>query len=268
MEANKSRWRGISIVEVVTVFVLILVWLWTFQLTSLAARQATLTRWNYIGQTAFFIVPLVIMLVRRKSPRSYGLTVANARRDAVLGLGLSTAVCLPTIVALAVGWLVAKPLGGTFIANTLFFQWVFSGFGEEFLFRGYFQSRINEEFGRPWKLGMLEFGPGLLVVTLLFGLAHLLNPFNPMLGHFGLDWVSFVTTTSVGAFLGVLREKTGSVIAPAIVHGSDALWGGDFTQPARVVFLAAAVGWGIAWYFLISLCSSRSDPPKETLTLG
>jgi membrane protease YdiL (CAAX protease family) len=268
VKANRGHLRGISIVEIIAIFILILVSLWTFQLTTLAARQAKLLHWNYIGQATFFILPLVVIFVRRRDPRSYGITVANAGRDAVLGLGLSTAVCLPAVGALAGGWLILRPLDGMSIANALFFQLIFSGFGEELLFRGYFQSHINEEFGRPWRFGAIAFGPGLLVVTLLFGLAHLLNPFNPMLGHFGLDWGSFATTASIGAFLGLVREKSGSLIAPAIVHGSDVLWGGYFMQPARVVFLAAAVGWAIAWFFLIWFSSSQPEPPKNSMTLG
>lgn len=263
MKAYPSRWRGISIVEIIAVFLLILVWLWTLQLTPLAAWQARLSHWNYLGQAAFFLVPLVLLFVRRSDPRSYGLTVAHAGRDALWGLGLSTAVCLPTVVALAVGWLVFRPLDGRFVANTVFFQLIFSGFGEELLFRGYFQSRVNEEFGRPWRIGTVAFGPGLLVVTLLFGVAHLLNPFNPLAGHYGLDWVTFATTTSIGAFLGLLREKTGSLLAPALVHGADILWGGTFTQPNRVVFLAAAAGWALAWYVLIASCGSRSGQEAQ-----
>ena len=33
------------------------------------------------------------------------------------------------------------------------------GFGEEIKYRGYFQSRINQEYGRPWKVFGISFGP-------------------------------------------------------------------------------------------------------------
>ncbi len=46
-------------------------------------------------------------------------------------------------------------------------QFFVSGFGEETFYRGYIQSRINAEFGRPYTFKEVRFGPGLL------------NPFDP-----------------------------------------------------------------------------------------
>ncbi|MBN1402544.1 MAG: CPBP family intramembrane metalloprotease [Anaerolineae bacterium] len=50
---------------------------------------------------------------------------------------------LPIVVALAMGGLSAVTV------STVFWQFVFSGFGEEFVWRGYVQSRLNQAFGRP-----------------------------------------------------------------------------------------------------------------------
>jgi hypothetical protein len=44
------------------------------------------------------------------------------------------------------------------IRINLVFQFFFAGFGEEILFRGYMQSRLNEDFGRPWRLRGVSFG--------------------------------------------------------------------------------------------------------------
>jgi len=73
------------------------------------------------------------------------------------------------------------------IGSTIVFMFYFAGFGEEILFRGYFQSRLNEDFGRPWRTKGVSFGPGLLITSPLFAVPHVLNPFNPLVGKFELD---------------------------------------------------------------------------------
>jgi membrane protease YdiL (CAAX protease family) len=48
----------------------------------------------------------------------------------------------------------------------------------EVFFSGYAQSRLNEAFGRPWRTLGVAFGPSLLITAFVFGLVHLLNPFD------------------------------------------------------------------------------------------
>jgi len=98
------------------------------------------------------------------------------------------------------------------IAGFVFFLF-FVGFGEELLFRGYIQSRLNLVFGRPFQFFGVHWGWGLIIASLLFGFMHFFNPHNP----YHLWWV-FGTFFS-GLLFGLIREKTGSVVAPAIIHG-------------------------------------------------
>jgi membrane protease YdiL (CAAX protease family) len=101
--------------------------------------------------------------------------------------------------------------------------WLFfgAGFGEEVFFRGYVQSRVNQAFGRPFRLRFLglEFGPGLIVASLLFGFIHALNTVDYFTGRLDFAWLWCVTNFFTGLFLGCLREKTGSILPGAIVHG-------------------------------------------------
>jgi membrane protease YdiL (CAAX protease family) len=105
--------------------------------------------------------------------------------------------------------------------------WLFfgAGFGEEILFRGYCQSRINEAFGRPWTLLRVQFGPGLLVSSLLFGFIHALNTVDYFAGQFSFAWLWMLVNFFAGLFLGVLRERTGSIFPGAIVHGLGDVFG-------------------------------------------
>lgn len=100
----------------------------------------------------------------------------------------------------------------TRIAGFVFFLF-FVGFGEELLFRGYIQSRLNLVFGRPFQLFGVHWGWGLIIASLLFGFMHYFNPYNP----YHLWWVFW--TFFSGLLFGLIREKTGSVVAPALIHG-------------------------------------------------
>lgn len=105
------------------------------------------------------------------------------------------------------------------VVSTVIWQFLFSGFGEEFYWRGYFQSRINQEYGRPFSFLGIPFGVGLIVASLLFGISHGLNPSNILSGRLTFDfWWAFWTFFS-GLFFGLIRKKTGSIIASGIVHG-------------------------------------------------
>jgi membrane protease YdiL (CAAX protease family) len=99
------------------------------------------------------------------------------------------------------------------------FYLLFLGPGEEFLFRGYIQSRLNTAFGRPFRFWGVSWGWGLVITALMFGLMHVLNPFNPFLGKFDLSVWWGVWTIFGGLSKGYIREKTGSILPPAILHG-------------------------------------------------
>jgi membrane protease YdiL (CAAX protease family) len=123
-------------------------------------------------------------------------------------------ISIPAIIAVVLGI-----VGFGIIASTIVFQFYFAGFGEEILFRGYFQSRLNQDFGRPWMIKGVSFGPGLLITSALFGVLHTLNPFNPFIGAFGLDLLWGTTSFFGGLLFGFLREKTGTVLSASLGHG-------------------------------------------------
>jgi len=101
------------------------------------------------------------------------------------------------------------------------------GFGEEIKYRGYFQSRINEEYGRPWKVAGISFGPGLLLVSILFGLSHMgqFGLFNPFEGQFNINPWMGLQAFGGSLFYGLIREKSGSIIPSSIAHGVPSAFG-------------------------------------------
>ncbi len=92
-----------------------------------------------------------------------------------------------------------------------------SAFGESVFFLGYAQSRLNQAFGRPWSLLGVRWGPGLLIAAGFFGLVHGLNTYDCFTGEgrFAWWWAAYAGASLSGAFL---RERTGSIVAPAILH--------------------------------------------------
>ena len=91
---------------------------------------------------------------------------------------------------------------------------VFVAFLEEVFFRGYIQSRLNESFGKPYSFHGVSFGAGLLIAAAIFGLMHPLAAPDET-----TPWAWAVWTATGGLIFGFLREKTGAVVTPAIVHG-------------------------------------------------
>jgi hypothetical protein len=133
----------------------------------------------------------------------------SAGNVAIAGLFL---FCLPAI-SLPSNWTIDKAVA------TLIFYVVFLGPGEEFLFRGYIQSRLNEAFDRPYRFFGVDWGWGVIIASLLFGLFHVLNLPSLFAGNLDLRWLFGFETFFGGLVLGFVREKTGSIVAPALLHG-------------------------------------------------
>lgn len=90
---------------------------------------------------------------------------------------------------------------------------VFVGMAEEFKYRGYIQHRLNMFYGKPFAVLGLRFGWGLILTSLMFGLAHVITPGDP------LHWAWGLWTAVAGFCFGIIREKGGSFLSSALVHG-------------------------------------------------
>jgi hypothetical protein len=115
------------------------------------------------------------------------------------------------LIPLAFVGVVAASAGD--VATTVAAAYLLVAPAEELFFRGYVQSRLNETFGRPFRIADLEWGWGLLGASALFGLWHVLGPGGSAGLPHGL-WTFFA-----GLVFGAVREKSGSVAGPAVLHG-------------------------------------------------
>jgi hypothetical protein len=146
-------------------------------------------------------VPFVALVLRgRPSVPDYGLHA----RELVMFAGLLLVAILLSSVTLRTCPIIGKVL----------YSFLFVGVAEELLARGYFQTRLNKAFGRPFRFLGIQFGWGLIIASGLFGLMHYFSPGNA----FHIPWAVWVTTSSL--IFGMVREKGGSFIASGITHGA------------------------------------------------
>jgi len=163
---------------------------------------------------AIIMIAIFVLIFRKKRKIDRSERILNIRMIFQVVILLIMIGC-PIVVAIIKG----NNVPGI-IAWDLYFL-IMVGFGEEIKFRGYFQSRINEGYGRPWKFFGVSFGPGLLIVSLLFGLSHIIQfgVFNPFLGQYDINpWMGLQAFFG-GFFYGLIREKSESIVASGIAHG-------------------------------------------------
>lgn len=85
---------------------------------------------------------------------------------------------------------------------------------EEIFFRGYAQSRLNLAFGRPFHTLGIQWGWGMVISAALFGLWH--AAMNLLAAS---SWMHALWTFFAGLIFAIVREKSASVLAPALLHG-------------------------------------------------
>lgn len=96
---------------------------------------------------------------------------------------------------------------------------IFVGFGEEILYRGYAHSRLNEAFGTPFRFAGVAFGWGTILAAGVFGLTHV-GILRWILGSSTeVTWAWGVWTFFGGLVFAYVRERSGGILAPALLHG-------------------------------------------------
>ncbi len=125
----------------------------------------------------------------------------------------------------ALGGAAADPwlIVGAHLAVLVAYHLFFVAIPEEFFYRGYVQTRLNELLPRRFLVAGVPFGHGLWIAALFFAFGHSLVEFQ---------WWHFATFFP-GLLFGLMRERSGGVITGAflhaacnvIVHMQDALYG-------------------------------------------
>jgi membrane protease YdiL (CAAX protease family) len=175
----------------------------------------------------FFIVPQLIMTFFNQ----WGLRYQDYPSLAVILSILVLAVCVLmnrgefdsasdrrlVLIALFLVIPICMSFVGGFFSWRLMKEFIWNiavgGFAEEFFYRGYIQSSINQEYTREWKLGKTSFGPGLIVSAILYGISRGIRVMRPWSGVYDFAWGWGFYAFTLGLFYGLIREASGDILA-------------------------------------------------------
>lgn len=183
-------------------------------------RGAGLPDWVLAAVPLLFIyAPVLLCRLRGVDSWSYRLSIP-AFRDVGAWAG---ALKLTALVSAVIG---LPFLGGYHVYQTRLFgaepgaglpdglltlvayQLFFVAIPEEFFYRGYFQTRLNELFPRRWLVFGTPIGWGAVIASAYFAFGHSLVE---------VQWWHFATFFP-GLVFAWMRERTGGVVAGAFFH--------------------------------------------------
>ena len=184
--------------------------------------------YGWISKT-FMIILGIAGVIIHKRPREYGLIPKNLKFDLKWSAYTLIIFTLTSISTITVSFFFdhLRPIKLNVIITDFLWFFIFVGFAEELFFRGYIQSRLNEVFNRRFGSFLwvrFEWMEGTLITgALFFGLPHILTAINPFTGRVALTPLIFMITLSacfIGVVLGVIREKSGDILLPTVIHGA------------------------------------------------
>lgn len=169
---------------------------------------------NWQGKLLEVSWPLVLLaLVPMFTAGATGLTFMTSRRSRVITVILCV---IYVVLNIPLQFSLGAGLSPHVKLPALLYQATMPGLAEEFVYRGMLLMLLDKSFGRPWRLLGTQFGSGLIIVSVLFGLMHGLD-----IQGFGIRqvyWPEMVYAFIMGVILAWLRERTGSVWPGVVFH--------------------------------------------------
>lgn len=167
--------------------------------------------WNWIGKAAAILASAAMfLLLPRGLKAESGVTAAPRPPEWKSVFAVSSGL-------LAFFWSVAllQRSGGGWagMAETVVFQGTMPGLDEELALRGVTLALLVGAFGKPWRVAGVSIGWGALPLVAFFGLVHGYTSIET-----GLNWLTITVTGVAGSGLLWLKERTGSIWVPVIVH--------------------------------------------------
>jgi membrane protease YdiL (CAAX protease family) len=166
----------------------------------------------------WLFLPLAILICFRRSLSEHALDLRLRPPSFAIHLLLGGSLLLlyaliHTAFALATGHHPQPPRLSWHLAQELIEELLVVGVPEEVFFRGYLQTRWNRVLGTPWRLAGARVGPALLLQGVVFAICHLATG----------DWTR-LRVFFFAVLAGWLRERSGSILGPAVYHAVANLW--------------------------------------------
>lgn len=166
--------------------------------------------------TLWLVIPVLWLSLRDRSFEEYGL-----RRGWPGSVGFHVAMVVGVFFPYMLGHYAFAHivLGAEFapripdgLAIAAFEHVFLVALPEEVFFRGYLQTQLDRASGRRWRILGAEFGIGLPLAAVLFGICHIVN-----------GGPARLITAFPGVWYGWLRARTGNVWVPAAYHAASNL---------------------------------------------
>ena len=164
---------------------------------------------SWDGAFAVVLVQIAVLIIVFNIVNTQSYKISNLIKDLIY---LSSIIIIGSLIQISTG----RAISDVFSAFIRFF--IIAAPIEEFFFRGYVQTKLNDVFDARFSLFGVNFGWGLILASLLFGAMHVFNPYNPLLDSYEISLPLGLWTTMFGFILGLIREKTNSLTAPILLH--------------------------------------------------
>lgn len=165
--------------------------------------------WNWTGKVLALLAMLAVVAHPALGFRKSGVTLKQDPR------GLPGALVVSALLVLVFGGLAIAFGGEGGSAEDFAFQLTMPGLEEELFYRGVLLVMLNEVFGRSLRLLGAPMGWAAVVTSLAFGLDH---AFGYGTDGFSFDPLTLALTGGPALILVWLREKTGSLLLPVVLH--------------------------------------------------
>jgi len=164
----------------------------------------------------FLYVPVMVLWMRRRSIDFLTCNLGDFLRSIKIFL-ITAIIVFPIFFLLAHLWQNIVMRESNFVLagfpdvfSTILFQLLVVALPEEFFFRGYFQSAIDQVFVKKYRFLGADLGLGWLITAVVFAFAHSIITYQWW--HFSIFFPALL--------FGYLRLRTGSIVAPILFHTS------------------------------------------------
>jgi len=166
---------------------------------------------NWTGKIFSYILATVFLLSYKRIPlNQFGITLRQ-KEDSIKFAVVTTIIV--TIIMIGYCFFIGRYKSSL---ENILFQLTMPSIIEEITVRGILLTLLSMVFIKDLRIGKTYFGMGVIITAVLFGLWHGLSISNNF--DVTMNWVPFVYTGIMGFVLALVKEKTGSLLFPIIIH--------------------------------------------------